>query len=70
MRVTCPKSPEGPSVMPGPRHHGDRDPVMGDQDPTHTGTEEVVVILQQLQQGLLSMVVIGSRVFVKQVDQG
>ena len=50
----------------------DRDPVtMGDQDPTHTGTEEVgEVLLQQLQQGLLLDGVIGSRVFVKQVDQG
>ena len=51
---------------------GDQDPVtMGDQDPTHTGTEEVgEVLLQQLQQGLLLDGVIGSRVFVKQVDQG
>ena len=63
---------EGPSVTPGPRHHGGPGPLaMGDQDPTHTGTEEVgEVLLQQLQQGLLLDGVIGSRVFVKQVDQG
>ena len=43
---------------------------MGDQNPTHTGTEEVgEVLLHQPQQVLLLNGVIGSRVFVKQVDQ-
>lgn len=43
---------------------------MGDQNPTHTGTEEVgEVLLHQPQQVLLLDGVIGSRVFVKQVDQ-
>lgn len=44
---------------------------MGDQIPTHTGTEEVgEILLQQLQQGLLLDGVIASRVCVKQLDQG
>ena len=43
---------------------------MGDQNPTHTGTEEVLeVLLHQPQQVLLLDGVIVSRVFVKQIDQ-